>query len=91
MMMSFWPELIAWTAAASETSPNGMPPARVLRTAGRGQDARDVNAVFLEQTLLHRDRIGHAVELPAPMGDGDGLGLRGRSFPGGDGGGQAQH
>jgi len=33
MMMSFWPELMAWTAAASETSPKGMPPARVLRTA----------------------------------------------------------
>ena len=32
-MTSFWPELIASTAAASETSPKGMPPASVLRTA----------------------------------------------------------
>ena len=30
---SFWPALIAWTAAASDTSPNGMSPASVLRTA----------------------------------------------------------
>ena len=32
-MISFCPALIASTAAASDTSPNGMPPARVLRTA----------------------------------------------------------
>ena len=32
-MMSFCPELIACTAAANDTSPNGMPPASVFRTA----------------------------------------------------------
>ena len=50
--------------------------------AGRGEDTRDVDAIILEETLLHGDRIGHAVELPAPMRDGDGLGPRGRCFRG---------
>ena len=41
--------------------------------AGRGQDAGDVDAVVLEEAFLHGDGVGRAVELAAPMGDGDGF------------------
>ena len=58
-------------------------------SARRRQDARDIDAVLLEKTFVHGDGIWHAVELPAPMGHGDGLGSRGRCAPGRDGSGEA--
>src|ERR1700735_3715468 len=70
--------------AARERIAHGRP------AACRGEDAGDVDAIFLEEAFFHRDRIGNAIELPAPMRHRDRLGPRARESPSEDDGGHTQ-